>query len=714
MMRERKTDCCQTPTPLVSRLTVSRRGRSRGGERGQTLIMFALSAIVIVVTIGFAADGGYGLVQSSEAQNAADFASLAVSETLAANCQSSVPSIPQSSIYNAIADEVALNDVQDPTAAWTAEYLTPSGNPLSPSTPVTDTPSYVPAGACGLSISVSPTWLTFVEGVIGVTSLSASSSASSKYVSGSPGANGGVSIVAMGGNAAHSIFMGGLGYFTVTGTIADNANGIVYQGTGGGGLSWGSPTGGNGDVIDEKQNATMSDNGLIQSYVPDPFDGCFSNPNTATATGSTPALQITCNTEQILFNSYQGNVTPALQPDPFYSSSDPTTYAGCPGSTLPATDPPPVTSGGITYYFPGTYDYLVQIRGNAVFLSCTDVNTGAYPNSGSLGYTASTYQPGLFAFQQGLEVLPVAGDTVTGSNIMLIGEKPIAQFAGGGAPFPAWMDPTYGPYYCSDCGPNSNQPLPTGPSSPNADPLSPTGSAFGTNTSIDLGGSGNITLSGVNDTTGDGETDYNQVVIWQDRNYVANIGVDAIGVLNGGAPDGATGCLWPTSTPPSGSGYSQCAHYNGDNGNRAGAGVTINNSVIYNNSEPNGNCYPMSITSTSCSGGTILGNYYNSDCQYGGLPFTAGGALLAGIGDENATSSCADSFVPPTPQHVGSPSQECPGNSPHYMTCGTFTVNNGVALVDRFATNGFVNFQITGSSSFHVGGVAASGPTLTG
>ncbi len=693
---------------------LSRGAQARTSQQGQTLVIFALSAVVIMVTLGFAADGGYALVQSSEAQNAADFASLAVAETLATNCQSSTPSIPQSSVYNAIADEVALNDVQDPAAAWTAEYLTPSGNPVSPVTYVNDTSTDIPAGACGVRVTVSPTWQTFVEGVIGVNTLSASSSASSRYVNGSPGASGGVSIVALGRNASHSIFMGGLGFFNVTGTIADNANGIVYQRTSGGGFSWGSPTGGNGDVIDEKQNATMSDNGLIQSYVPDPFDSCFSNPNSAASTGGTPALQISCGSEKILFNSYQGNVTPPAQPDPFHAIPEPTAYAGCPGSSLPAVDPPPVTSGGVTYYFPGTYDYLVQIRGNAVFLSCADVNTGAYPDAGSLGYSASIYQPGIYAFQQGLEVLPVAGDTVTGSDILLIGENPIAQFEGGGAPFPAWMDPTYGPYYCSDCGPYSSQPLPTGPSSPNPDPLSPNGSAFGTNISIDLGGSGAITLSGVNDTTGDAETSYNQVVIWQDRNYVANIGVDAIGVLNGGAADGATGCLWPTSSPPTGSGYSHCAHYNGDNGNRAGAGVTINNSVIYNNSDPNGNCYPMTITSPSCSGGTVLGNYYNSDCQYGGLPFSAGGGLLAGIGDENANGNCVDSFSPTHPQQVGTASQECPGNSPHYMTCGTFTVNNGVALVDRFATNGFVNFQITGSSSFHIGGVAASGPALTG
>ena len=47
------------------------------GERGQTLALFAICLVVILLGVGLVVDGGYALWQRRSSQNASDLAALA-------------------------------------------------------------------------------------------------------------------------------------------------------------------------------------------------------------------------------------------------------------------------------------------------------------------------------------------------------------------------------------------------------------------------------------------------------------------------------------------------------------------------------------------------------------------------------------------------------------------------------------------------------------
>ncbi len=674
---------------------------SRRSQQGQTLLIFALCAIFIFGVIGVAIDGGYGLFQQGEAQNAADFASLAVANDIAAACDNGA-SVSQQSVVKTIKDVIALNDPQVPSD-WSAYYTDStqakiSGTDFNLSNPDTSYGSYVPlaspngtapATACGITITVNPSWKTFVEGIIGFNTLSASAQASSIYKGPVPGSQLGISIVSLDSHGAHTIFMG-TGTFNVTGTIAANADGIVYCETWSGTkCNYSSypqyATWNNADVVDEKAGGTLNVNGTIQSVIANPFDGCFGSP-----TAGTPpyANQITCTppwpnpVEHISYNTQLGNQGAAK--DPFASYASPDAYAGCPAGSNTLNPAPDVTKN-TTYYYPGTYTSPLVVNSsatqNVVFLNCL----GTAPPSTSCQDGPGT-APGFYLFEQGAEILPPAGVTVSGCDVLLIGTAPLAQFAGGGVPDRLWVTKNvngttsnnagYDQRFCSYCGLDTGNLLPT---SGYYDGGGGSYGAFGPNYSIVLGGQGNITLSGVTDSNySDVQHTYNQFLLWQDiqsqycghpltsspQNCAANIGLDAL-------PPGALNTANPLSTSYSCSGYSHC--YQGDS-----ATININNSVIYDDSQPQGNLF----------GNQIAGNYYNSNGSNGGYPFSAGGAIVVGQGD-----TCGQSY---------------------FCTSGTVNVNNGVALVGRFSTDGNTQFNITGNTNFKLPGVAGSGPSLVG
>ena len=64
---------------------VTRIERSKDGERGQVVVIFALALVAMVGMVGLVLDGGSAFAQRRSVQNAADLAALAAANDLIVN-----------------------------------------------------------------------------------------------------------------------------------------------------------------------------------------------------------------------------------------------------------------------------------------------------------------------------------------------------------------------------------------------------------------------------------------------------------------------------------------------------------------------------------------------------------------------------------------------------------------------------------------------------
>ncbi|MHB8572999.1 MAG: TadE/TadG family type IV pilus assembly protein [Candidatus Dormibacteria bacterium] len=359
----------------------------RKAERGQVLVLFALSATAIIGLVGLGVDGAYSLYQYRLAQNGGDFASLATVITLKPTCTGS-GSVLGSDVHNVIADLIAHN-APNASAGWTATYVDSGGAQItSGGTPVqVSAGQNAPAGACGTNVAVASTFPTMFEGVLGITHASVAAAATAV---GSPGLlPPNATIVALDPKSGHTIYAGGSGSFNVFGDIFNNSN----KGD---------------DSVDAFQSSSMSIYGNIVSVSPHPLDNCFTtihaNPS------APPATQALCpshTSEYVDFNSITSS-QPQIT-DPLAYLAAPTAAAnGCGGGTMTVYASTPV-SGTLS---PGDYTGVSRITGNAVFSPCPG---GA---------------PGIYMFEKGLAICPASGDTVTGADVMLYAVT--SGSAGGG------------------------------------------------------------------------------------------------------------------------------------------------------------------------------------------------------------------------------------------------------------------------------------------
>ncbi|MHB1525260.1 MAG: pilus assembly protein TadG-related protein [Candidatus Dormibacteria bacterium] len=625
---------------------------TRTRQQGQVMVLFSLSLLVLLLAVGIAIDGGFGLLQYRQAQNAADFAAEAGATALQSNCDGALSPAPVTGtqVVAVLDDEVNINSpaaavpAGSATKHWTAYYLSntqyPNGQykPLyapGTSTPVTVTTSsgVVPVGACGVHISVQPQWPPFIAQIMGVTQLKTVTGASAvnTVVQGGPL----TSIVSLGENGAHTILMAGDGQFKVTGTIFDNANGCLDTHCD----MWGRP-----DVIDGKQSGTMTDYGNIESYANPPWDGCFgtasNTPGPPAGSGNPPApwnsAVCSSNNTTIKYYNWQGGYTQytsdplasdASLPQP--SSAD----AYCPGHSVHNYPPDytPPTPGGVPTYSPGVYNGTVKVTGNANFLNCSQV----------LGQTGgATSYTGLYDFKKGLVLRPAAaGDTVTGNQVLFFTQQPPdtingVKNQGNGEPVIGGFNGTCPPSPSNNSNDNCNA-----VNSPaeqaigwNPNPVGPQG----LNDSVEMGGGGTINLTGPNSGTWLG------FLLWQKRNVTANFGFDAM---------------------------------LGDSAN-----ITLGG-IVYNNSNMTGQ---------------VLGHetYWGEGGSQNGIPFVPGGMLVAGFGIDSQTGMTCEG------------SQPGHGSTPLNPT-GCHVTINGLATVDMFQTQGDTILNITGST-FHIPGIQGS------
>jgi len=157
-----------------------------GRERGQILVLFVLSLVVMLLTVGLVIDGGYAYAKSRGTQNAADFAAMAgtriIGEQLTGNAANgTAPNVTQA-VQAALAANGATLD--------TARYVNASGAALGN---VVGAAS-IPSGSVGIVVSAKATWSPFFLGIIGVTNWSAGSTATAT----TPGSSSGGGVLPVG------------------------------------------------------------------------------------------------------------------------------------------------------------------------------------------------------------------------------------------------------------------------------------------------------------------------------------------------------------------------------------------------------------------------------------------------------------------------------------------------------------------------------------
>ena len=650
-------------------LTRAGRFERRGGQRGQVLVLFALAVLVILGMVSIAIDGGFGQVQQRRAQNGADFASVAGARMLAGLCQGGNP--PVNTSVQAVMQDVIDKNAPNVGSNWTGIYLDAASNPIpnplnsnNPYTVADSAPPVPPTNACGVKVALNPNWTPYFARVIGSTSLTTTANAKSVY---NPTVGAQVGIVAIDEVSPHEVLGGGHGSFNVFGTIFANSavpydpwtqlrHNLDYV-----------------DVVDAKGASGLILHGIMQSVSGNwPLDWCFGTSNSTFNTAlckddngnSIGNVSLKYN---LVANNASQITDPLLPvggtggvPDPFDNTSGGGYNLGlCPTQSTPPvynSIPAAWTSGGVTLLQPGDYTFKVALTNSVQFADCTGVYDATPSN---------TAYPGIFRFEQGLQLSPASGKTVQGNNVMIATAAPVAIPAnvpgstsggvftasgmGNGAPcFPAGVrDDSNNPETdgSHQCGGTSS--LPSGPyygvvTRHQPGPYSLDGSTYGTgmNFSLILGGAGTITLS----APASGE--FHGVALFQNRVTQGSFGLDA---------------------QPNDS-----------------AQVTVNG-VVYNASLP---CYGYPMVSGSCTTNANKPTPNPFDFWDTGTIFHSGGILQAGLGQGS-------------PFPVGS--------------TGSVTIN-GPCVVDDFNTDGGTTIVIDGrNNTYQLPGVLSSGnPPIVG
>ncbi|MGC2191765.1 MAG: pilus assembly protein TadG-related protein [Candidatus Dormiibacterota bacterium] len=779
-------------------------------QSGQVAVLFAISLLVLVLAVGVAIDGGFGLLQYRQAQNAADFASEAVAQALYPQCTDIGVAETGPELVDIINDMISTNSPSTitttsdniPPYGWTGYYLGATGQPITVAGEPSPLPVYEsvspyteylpPTGTCGVHITVTPTWPPFVMQILGVTHLETAAAAAAV----NPASDGGpaTAIVALAENGPHIIGDFGDGEFQVQGTVFDNSDGCLNSSaseTPPSCSTWGATS--NVDVIDGKQDGSMYDWGDF--YYPEktisnenPLDSCFATGQKNTdSTGAdpedsgTPATFPVANpvpyVDQPIYDYTCADPNGIPAPVNIYTDNDIATTGGSATqpsqyTTAPISVPPPEpanagcggelvitgktgstgvisTTGGITTYEPGYYEYTPVITGNAVFDNCSQVD-------GVSG--AATPAAGIYYFENGIAIEPVSGDTVSGTAVVLATQNPIGNgyIPSTGTPGkPASSDSCTDSYYkggaqttqsytacpydngyynvgdgepaiglgsedcnqpgadetCSvgtgdlatssyDCG-NGLGSIPGIDCNPDATTssnnnsgtftLNPVGNGVAIPSSVTIGSQpDNYMGQGLNDSLyigGDGTTDITGPLdgLWTGFVTWQESTVD------GTSADGTDTCTPYADLATAQSGDTVCANDGFDNLLGDSDNITLEG-VVYNNSFEEGQ---------DPSNETIWGGN-------AALPYAQGGMIDAGFGFATDPTYTTDGLGYGT----GGTGQTCGTGQPGAGGTGCDVFINGLAMVDIFQTQGVTQLAI-GGSGLPIPGLQGSGAILT-
>ena len=140
--------------------------RSQGG---QTLTLFALMLVVLLMGTGLVVDVGYALSQQRTAQNAADFAAIAGTRILGESYTGKPAGAgTDANVASAVQSVLSANNAQ----LVSAKYVDNTGLALTSVGGGT-----IPTGAAGVVVNANTSWKPFFLGVIGVSQWSAGANA---------------------------------------------------------------------------------------------------------------------------------------------------------------------------------------------------------------------------------------------------------------------------------------------------------------------------------------------------------------------------------------------------------------------------------------------------------------------------------------------------------------------------------------------------------
>jgi hypothetical protein len=160
--------------------------RDKRCEQGQVIALFALIFTLLVVMVGLVIDGGYAFAMRREAQNAADFASLAGARIVAERIGGDTLNGTDANVVAAIQSAVTANNAATVTFGGSEgpRYVDVNGNVLDH---VGE--GVIPATAVGVRVNATRSWRTFFIGIAGFSNWSATATATARggYFAGDPG-----------------------------------------------------------------------------------------------------------------------------------------------------------------------------------------------------------------------------------------------------------------------------------------------------------------------------------------------------------------------------------------------------------------------------------------------------------------------------------------------------------------------------------------------
>ncbi len=162
------------------------------GERGQMVVLFAISLVAMLLVVGLVIDGGFAYARNRSTQNAADFAAVAgtriIGEELVQKANGTV-NVTATDVTAAVQAALTANDSQLDSAQYVDGDGTSLGNVVGAGS--------IPSGAVGIVVSARTTWRPFFLGVMGVSSWSAGSTATAT----TPGSSTGGGVLPVGLNS---------------------------------------------------------------------------------------------------------------------------------------------------------------------------------------------------------------------------------------------------------------------------------------------------------------------------------------------------------------------------------------------------------------------------------------------------------------------------------------------------------------------------------
>jgi len=152
--------------------------RHSGGEhaRGQIIVLAGLVMSLVIFAVGLVIDGGMGLAQRREAQNASDFGALAGARIVAQYVAGDMVNGTDAMVQEAITNAVVANDGLPPSfgAPDGPRYINDAGDRLG------YVGDGIPVDAAGVKVTSGRTWEPFFLGFFGFDELNSSAEATAK------------------------------------------------------------------------------------------------------------------------------------------------------------------------------------------------------------------------------------------------------------------------------------------------------------------------------------------------------------------------------------------------------------------------------------------------------------------------------------------------------------------------------------------------------